>query len=78
MPKSSDVIVVKDDPKPKVTTAAKVDVKDAKKVQDYLKAKGMAQAKVSKQKWTSPDDIIESVVRLHNGTLEAYRQGGLG
>jgi hypothetical protein len=53
-------------------------VTDAKQVQDYLKAKGLTTAQVSKEKWVSPEEIIESVVKLHGQTMENYRQGGLG
>jgi hypothetical protein len=58
--------------------AMKVKIEDAKKVKDYLKTKGMKAADVDKEKWDTAEDIIESVVKLHGGTLEAYRQGGLG
>lgn len=50
---------------------------NAKKVKDYLKSKGMSTAKLNKEKWTTPDEIIESVVKLHGGMMEAYRGGGL-
>jgi len=71
MPQSTNDIEPADDLK-----AAKVT--DAKQVQDYLKAKGMTTAQVSKEKWASPEEIIESVVKLHGQTMENYWQGGLG
>jgi hypothetical protein len=57
---------------------SKIDAKDSKKVKDYLKAKGVKQSDLDKKKWSTSDEIIQSVVELHGGKMDAYRSGGLG
>ena len=51
--------------------------KDGAKVKAYLQAKGHKKTTLDKQKWTTPDKIIESVAKLHNCTVEAYLSSGL-
>jgi len=52
--------------------------KDGAKVKAYLQGKGYKKTTLDKQKWTTPDKIIESVVKLHGRTMEGYKAGGLG
>ena len=45
------------------------------KAKAYLKAHGHEASKVDGEPFT---DVVESVVKLHNRSLEAYRGSGLG
>ena len=65
------------DEKSQVTTAAKVT--DPIPVKAYLIAKtGVKSADLSKQVWEKPEDIIGNAVKAHGGTIENYRNSGLG
>ena len=52
--------------------------KDGAKVKAYLQGNGHKKTNLDKLKWTTPDKIIESVVKLHNHTMETYLSSGLG
>jgi len=49
--------------------------KDKVKVKNYLKAHGHKTITVDAEPFV---DIVESVVKLHNQTIEVYRGSGLG
>lgn len=53
-------------------------VTDAAKVKTYLQSAGVKLSDMNKLAWGKPDEIIESVVKLHGASLENYRAGGLG
>lgn len=73
MPLKGDIGI---EPKP-VEAAAKVT--DSAPVKSYLTAKtGVKAADISKQVWAKPDDIIGNAVKAHGGTMESYKNSGLG
>lgn len=62
---------------PQATIAAQVT--NAVPVKAYLTAKtGIKAADLTKEVWTKPEDIITNAVKAHGGTLEDYRNSGLG
>jgi hypothetical protein len=62
------------DPGPVLTKADPVELKS------WLisEATSFSEEAVENEKWDSQDDAIESVVKLHGQTMDAYRSGGLG
>jgi hypothetical protein len=75
MPLLNDKLGGDIDPKP--VTAAKTT--DAVSVKAYLETRTKIKtADISKQVWAKPEDIIASTVKLHGGTLEGYKNSGLG
>lgn len=76
MPLKGDVGVGVE-PKPEPIAAAQVT--DPAPVKSYLTTKtGIKAADISKQVWAKPADIIGNAVKAHGGTMENYRNSGLG
>jgi hypothetical protein len=61
---------------PKPVTAALIT--DAVAVKEYLTKAGVKSLELAKLPWEKPEEIVESVVKLHGATLASYRNSGLG